>query len=665
MDEMGKGLKYPGDRNTDLQQELSERLSHSYRMMQYIIEHDHNAIAVLNRDLKYIFISKRWLKDYNITEKDILGKNHYEVFPGLPDSWKEIHKRGLAGEVLSSDDDSFINWNGELTWVRWECRPWYELDGSIGGIILYTEVVNDQKKTELALINAKEKAEEGEKSMADILNKLNEAQHIAKIGSWDWNIKTGKVWWSEELYTIFEVSPEEYVPTFELNTSFIHPEDREGYHSAALNSLKTGEMLDYQLRIMAQGKIKHCKSMAKVHLDNEGMADRMTGTILDITEQVETMNELHAAKERAEESDRLKMAFLQNISHEVRTPLNSIVGFSELISEPGQSLQKMNSFSKIISANSQKLIRIISDVIELSQIQSNQIRLVLSNFDVVSLAYKVANTFMEITQLKDVDLIINQEIVEENSMIVSDKGKLEKIFFHLIDNAVKFTQTGSVLTSLNIKDELLHFTISDTGIGIPEEKQKVIFDPFRQLETGMNRSFGGTGLGLSIVKAYVDTLKGEISLHSEINKGTNIYISIPITKGIRKHTEQNNLHNHDDVDTILIAEDEYSNFKYLYEVLHSDNIEILHANNGREAVDICRKSKEIKMILMDLKMPVLDGTSAAKQIREFRPQLPIVAQSVYVHDAEKVNPVFNDHISKPINRHDLMQIMSRYVHVPV
>lgn len=661
---MVKQANSSAENNDKLQHDLSERLSHSYRMLQYIIEHDHNAIAVLNRDLRYVYVSKRFLTDYNISEKDILGKTHYEVFPGLPEVWKEVHKRALAGEVLSSDDDSFVNWNGELTWVRWECRPWYGIDGSIGGIILYTEVVTDQKNVELDLIKAKERAEESEKSMADILGKLNEAQHIAKIGSWDWNIRTGKLWWSDELYSIFGVSPTEYVPTFENISDFVHPEDNDGFRAASLKSFKTGELLDYQLKIIAGGKIKHIKSIAKVHMDDKGVAERMTGTFMDITEQVEIMDELNAAKQKAEESDRLKTAFLQNISHEVRTPLNSIVGFSELISEPGQSLQKMNSFSKIIAANSQKLIRIISDVIEISQIHSHQIRLVISSFDAAALLYKVANTFMEITQLKDVDFIIKQEIVEENSIIMSDKGKFEKIFFHLIDNAVKFTQSGSIMINIGLQDETLQFTIADTGIGIAEEKQKVIFDPFRQLETGMNRSFGGTGLGLTIVKAYVDILKGDISLTSEINKGTIITLSIPVKPGIRKPSEHDS-HNHDEVDTILIAEDEYSNFKYLYEVLHSDNVEILHANNGREAVDICKKSKDIKMILMDLKMPVMDGTSAAKQIREFRPQVPIIAQTAYVPDADKVNSVFDDHISKPINRQDLMQIMSKYIHVHV
>lgn len=501
--------------------ELRKELLHKHRLMQYIIEHATSAIAVLDRDMKYIYVSKRFIDDYKVKETDVLGRSHYSVFPGLPDRWKEAHKKALSGEVMSSEEDSFTDPEGHVVWVKWVCRPWFERDGSTGGIVLYTEVITEEKKV---------------------------------------------------------------------------------------------------------------------------------------------LDELTNAKEKAEESDKLKTAFLQNISHEVRTPLNSIVGFAELLSEPGQSLQKMNSYSKIISANSQKLIRIISDMIEISQIHSHQVKLVISNFDVVASLHKVANNFMEITQLKEIDLVIDNKIKEENSFINSDKGKIEKIYFHLIDNAVKFTGKGSIRLTIDFQKHILYFNIIDTGIGIPHEKQDVIFYPFRQLETGLSRNYGGTGLGLTIVKAYIDALNGNITLSSIPGTGTEINITIPVSNenDLNKSSEG---HDHDAVNTILIAEDEYSNFKYLYEALHSKNMEILHANNGKEAVDICRKSNDITMILMDLKMPVLDGTSAARQIKEFRPELPIIAQSAYVPDGENINSVFDDHIAKPIDRNDLKQKMSRFIHV--
>jgi PAS domain S-box-containing protein len=653
---------------------LQERLSHSYRLLKYIIENDRSAIAVLDSNLKYIYVSKRFLKDYSVKETDILGKHHYEVFPDLPDSWHDVHKKSLAGEVLSSDEDPYEKADGTVEWVRWECRPWFEIDNSIGGIILYTEVITKQKETEYELIREKVKAEESESYKTDILNKLNEAQHIAKIGSWDWTLKTGKIWWSDELYNIFEVNPAEYTPSLESNSKFVHPDDNEAYQEASNNAIQAGTNLDYQLRIVTpSGKIKYCKSTARVFHGKDGKPMRITGTFSDITPQVMIQNELIQAKEKAEESDRLKTAFLHNMSHEVRTPLNSIVGFSQLITQPGQTEESLKTFSGIIAENSDKLIGIITDVIEIARIHSNQIRIIPSRFDIIQLINKLISGFADRAQRKNISLSLNNSIPSENQIILSDKAKLEKIFIHLIDNALKFTQNGSIEVNCGLQADKLLFTIRDTGIGIAEDQQKIIFEPFRQIESGLSRDFGGNGLGLAIVRSFTELLHGNISLRSEPNTGTEISVRIPVEilkKDVAGNSQKSGNEGKEgndskSVNTILIAEDEDSNYRYLYELLHSDNVEILHANNGKEAVEICRQRQSISMILMDIKMPILDGASATKLIKEFRPGLPVIAQTAYVEESEKNEymNVFDDLISKPINKSDLKQKVKKYINI--
>jgi PAS domain S-box-containing protein len=499
--------------------DLEKKLRHSHHLLQYIIEHDFTAIAVLNTELRYIYVSRNFLSDYNVTEKEILGKRHYEVFPDLPDAWKEVHQRALEGETLSSDEDHFPRADGSSVWVRWVCKPWCGPDGSTEGIILYTEVITKKKEIELELIKA---------------------------------------------------------------------------------------------------------------------------------------------KERAEESDRLKTAFLHNISHEVRTPLNSIVGFSELIAEPGQSIEKVKSYSKIIAANSHKLIDIISDVIDISQIQSGRINLVLSKLEIVSLLNKVAGDFRELIQLSEVSFLVHLNIPKEKSVIVSDKRKIEKIIFHLLDNAVKFTKSGSIKVISHVRENHLYITVTDTGIGIDPDDQPKIFDPFWQMETSMNREFGGTGIGLTVVKAYANALGGSVSFTSVLNKGTTINVTIPVQTDAPEAHDDVEKKDAEQISTILIAEDEFNNFRYLYEVLHSDKVKILHANNGSEAVDICRTGDNIDMILMDLKMPVMDGTTAARQIRKIRPDVPIIAQTAYIPNEES-NPVFDDLILKPIDRIELEEKVRRYI----
>ena len=507
-------------------EDLKKRLSHSYMLMQYVIEYDRSAIALLNRDLVYIYVSKKFLKDYKVKEKDVIGKRHYEVFPDLPESWKEVHQRTLNGEVLSAEDDQYPKSDGSVEWIRWESRPWYEPDGIIGGIILYTEVITQKKEAELELIKS---------------------------------------------------------------------------------------------------------------------------------------------KEQAVESDRLKTAFLNNMSHEVRTPLNAIVGFSDLLSEHGKSIADVKTFSKIISENCDKLIRIISDVIEVSKIHAKQTRLELKNFDVVSLITQTSNTFREFAERKNISLILKQDIPIQRSFVYSDNGKLEKILIHLIDNAIKFTNKGSVEVVSELQQENLVLTVTDTGIGISEEMQLIIFEPFQQLETRITMDYGGNGLGLAIVRAYTELLGGIISLKSDKITGTMITISIPISKASMGLTDNTNditsVKNELSGSTILIAEDEYGNYRYLFEVLHADKMNVLHAQNGQEAIDMCKDIEDISLVLMDIKMPVMNGITAARLIKEFRPDLPIIAQTAYAGESAKLTnvEVFDDLIAKPINRNELKRKMKRFI----
>ena len=501
--------------------EQIKEIEHSNNLMQYVIEHDRSAIALLNRNLEYIYVSRKFLEDYKVKEKDVIGKKHYEVFPDLPQNWKDVHQRTLSGEVLSAENDQYPKSDGTIEWVRWESRPWYEPDGSIGGIILYTEVITKHKEAELELVKA---------------------------------------------------------------------------------------------------------------------------------------------KEQAEESDRLKTAFLQNMSHEIRTPLNAIVGFSELLLEHGKSAEDVKTFSKIISENCDKLIRIITDVIEVSKIQAKQTRLELKHFDILSLINKTVDDFRELAERKSISLVFKQDIPSKKSIVYSDDGKIGKILVHLIDNAVKFTNKGSVEIVSELQQDKLVFTVSDTGIGISEEMQLIIFEPFQQLETRITMDYGGNGLGLAIVRAYTELLGGILSLKSEKNIGTMITVSIPLNNS-EKEADEDSVKTGNTGNTILIAEDEYGNYRYLYEVLHTESIKVIHAANGQEAIDICKNSNDISLVLMDIKMPVMNGITAARLIKEFRPNLPIIAQTAYAGESAKLSnvEVFDDLIAKPINRNELKRKMRRYI----
>ncbi|MCP5495038.1 MAG: response regulator [Leptospiraceae bacterium] len=388
----------------------------------------------------------------------------------------------------------------------------------------------------------------------------------------------------------------------------------------------------------------------------------MVSTVWDVTDFHNIQKDLIIAKEKSEESNRLKSAFLQNMSHEVRTPLNAIVGFSELLTKTKLSSEKKQAFSEMIYSSSEKLIEIITDVIEISQIHSTQINIVSNQIEIITFIKNIINKFSIKAKNKYIDLFFNINTPFKEYNVVTDKEKLKKIITHVLDNAIKFTHHG--LIEINCKVTIGNFQVSvtDTGIGIPADMQEEIFEPFRQVETNTTcRHYGGNGLGLSLVKAYTQLLNGSISLTSEMGKGSKFTISIPVKGEIPSISISEKKYS---INTVLIVEDEYVNYQYLLAVLENYNIKILYAEDGQKAVDICKENNEIDLILMDIKMPILDGYSAAKIIKKLRPSLPIVAQSAYALEQERENyskDIFDDYITKPIQESELENKVLKYI----
>lgn len=379
--------------------------------------------------------------------------------------------------------------------------------------------------------------------------------------------------------------------------------------------------------------------------------------------------ELIKAKEKAEESDRLKSNFLQNMSHEIRTPLNAIVGFSQLMTEPQLTEEEYKVYAEQIQSGSDRLTGVIKDIIEISQLHSGQAEITDTEFDLIGLISELNESMSEKAKNKNLELKVVQKIEQKKYYIETDREKLRAILVHLIDNAVKFTPKGSVKIITAIRDDRLHFSVSDTGIGISPETQKIIFEPFRQSETDTRRKFGGNGLGLSLVRAYVDLLGGTINLESQVNKGTTVTIALPFrAKAAGEKAKVSgsntgaikNVNNKKDI--VIIAEDEYANFMYLKKLIKGDNIDVLHAKDGNEVIDLCRNDSAVNLIFMDIKMPNMDGHTAAKMIKEFRPDLPIIAQTAYATESDKLRfaDVFDDYLTKPIEKLRVKQIISKY-----
>ncbi len=376
--------------------------------------------------------------------------------------------------------------------------------------------------------------------------------------------------------------------------------------------------------------------------------------------------ELIKSKEKAEESDQLKTAFLNNISHEFRTPMNGILGFSELLTSTSKSEEKRTEYARIIRESCEDLLDIVTDTIEISQIQSKQTEIETMEFYFSELINQIVDEIKYKVEAKNIEFIIQNKCKENDLTIKSDKNKIYRSLKHLLDNSLKFTHSGHIKLICEYKENHIQVSVSDTGIGISPEMQEKVLEPFRQVETGTTRRFGGNGIGLSLVKSYIEMLGGEIWLKSAVNKGTTVSFTLPATPDNQQEVVINK-----DVDnknfpgkTILLVEDELTNFLYLEELLEETNATILRAENGEQAVDLCRNNAQIDLILMDIKMPVMDGYDATHLIKQFRGDIPIIAQTAYTlkKDVDRIKEsAFDGYIAKPMSKKKLFDAIKKFI----
>jgi PAS domain S-box-containing protein len=380
-------------------------------------------------------------------------------------------------------------------------------------------------------------------------------------------------------------------------------------------------------------------------------------------------DELVRAKERAEESDKLKSSFLANMSHEIRTPMNAILGFANLLKNKNFSNERKHTFIDIINSKSKQLLQIITDIIDISKIEAGQISIFNKTFSVNAMISELYLSFENIRKQdnKSISLGYSLPFPDGNDFIYSDKIRIEQILTNFLSNAYKFTDSGSVEIGYRIEEPTIILYVKDTGIGIAPEKQKVIFDRFRQVETAHNRTYGGTGLGLAISKGLAEKMGGKIYVESELSKGSVFYLKLPYIKQpsqvLLEKTFDESVFDWSGK-TILIAEDEEDNYTFLEVLLKVTGANILWARNGLEAVNLCQKNSNINLVLMDIKMPLMDGLEATQQIKNIRKTLPVIVQTAYAMSADEETCLkygCDAYVSKPIRIESLFSLIKEHM----
>ncbi|MEZ5070065.1 MAG: ATP-binding protein [Bacteroidales bacterium] len=404
--------------------------------------------------------------------------------------------------------------------------------------------------------------------------------------------------------------------------------------------------------------------------DERGVITMIVAIFKDVTDMVRIETELKNARDRARESDRLKTSFLANMSHEIRTPMNGILGFANLLRDPDISQENRDLYLKHIEYSSNQLMNIIDDIIDISKIESGQLKISNKPIRINAILDELYSSYFhrirgDAPGQKKVAFKLVKGDESPNFTVVCDDFRLSQVFHNLIGNAIKFTPEGRFPSATASKNNRhIEFFVSDTGIGIPPEKREIIFERFGQVDDRKG-AHKGTGLGLPISKNLISLMGGEMWLETAEGQGSTFYFTLPLV--VESEVEEghvlisNKTYNWPGK-LILVAEDEEMNWFFIREMLRKSGAEIVRAKNGVEAVEFCRRGGP-DIVLMDLKMPELDGMEATREIRSFDTDIPIIAQTAHVMAEEKEEckkAGCNFFVTKPIDRTILMEYIDRY-----
>ncbi len=624
-----------------------QNIQHERIMLRTLIDNLPDVIYVKDIEGRKLISNIADVRSIGFTsEEEVIGKTDLELFPGETghrghnDDMKLIR----SGESIIGREENFVDASGHNRWLLTTKAPMRDNNGNITGLVGIGHDFTIRKKAEADLHQSYIFNESLLKTIPfgmDIVdetgNVLFQSDHFKRI--FGENIAGQKCW---ELYR----------------------DDKKQCSDCPLfKGITIGETEAYESHGVLGNRIFEINHTGMMYQGKKAMLE----IFQDITDRKLSEVELIHAKNKAEESDKLKTAFLHNISHEIRTPMNAIVGFAALLGEPDLDAKETREYLEVIMQSSNHLLEIITDIVDISNIEANLVKVIKNTYNVNSSLLSLCNQFITRSNEKKIKIICETGLSDSDALVLTDSTKLNQILINLIGNALKFTDKGQIKIIVRLKDNFLEFCVSDTGIGIPKEFHDKVFERFYQVQYSHSRIYEGTGLGLAISRAHVEMMGGKIWLTSEPGNGTSFYFTIPYEKQIVENTVEKEKINpgyfvFPEKKKILVAEDIESNYKLINYFLSGSNIEVIRAVNGKEAVDKCLSIPDIDLILMDIKMPVMDGYTAVRLIREKNATVPIIAQTAYIDDQETaMESGCSGFISKPFDKKGLLEAIQKAI----
>jgi PAS domain S-box-containing protein len=632
----------------------------------------------------------------------MLGFDAYEFSHNL-ESWKNLihpddfeatlHLFTLISQGLITEFSTEYRMRRKIGDYIWMLSRAHQVEKDENGkpiqIIGIQVDITKQKEIELSLKSHKEKLEKQNEEYAKLNNKLTESNR--KISKFNKQLQDKQAY----LNSIFKTVPaciglisdgiilfaNEYTALttgYEIdeiignNTRIVYPNDKE--YQKVYETLYKNNTNGHTKSLTTKWKTKNGTILdiyiTATRLESDEGHLNFTFTALDITSQRIYEDELIQAKEQAEKAERLKTVFLSNMSHELRTPMNGIVGFAEMLqSQVNQS--KKDQYLKVIVNSSKQLLKIISDIIDISKIETGEVETFYTSFSINSLMkefYEFYLNYLASRNKSAIKLEYNCNVPQNQDIIFTDENKVRQVLTNLLANAVKFTDEGKIGFGCSVKNKLIEFFVRDTGIGVEESEKEVIFESFRQTESPIRKKYGGNGLGLAIAKGLLNSISGAISFNSEIEKGSTFYFTIPL-QFEESEIEEEVIINLEPYKIwekyhILVVEDDLTCYTLIEEMLEETGIKITHAITGLEAVKFCRKDTSIDLVLMDMRLPEIDGYEATKRIKEFRPNLAIIAQTAHALSEDRNKCMAagcNNYMTKPVNQDLLFSTIGEFL----